>query len=280
MDATAEARTTAAKAAAEQVPKISLSKQKSSSVASRASPARDGVKKPGPALRRETPVSLPVIKLKVPTALQPPPRTETPASTPSEKPEKPKQRPRKPAKDPTPEVPPPPYVDDGSHDILQEVLAIEREKEQRRRPSPRPDDRTPSTAKRKLQHADDDIFNTPGPSKREKRLAEVSSTVDSRPSTPTIKFKKPKDPDHVTRLTPDAVPKPTVKGKERENIAPPIPPIPPASSAPSRPKHSVVAQATPINEKKCQQVLKAVLASEHAVIFARPVDPILDGCPT
>jgi len=32
-----------------------------------------------------------------------------------------------------PPGPPPPYVDDGSRDILQEVLAIKREKEQRQR---------------------------------------------------------------------------------------------------------------------------------------------------
>lgn len=82
------------------------------------------------------------------------------------------------------------------------------------------------------------------------------------------------------------------KGKEKEvpvpaAVTPPAPaPAPavtpahtPAPSAPAKRK-SPTAHATPINEKKCKEMLKTLMRLPDAVIFLVPVDPIRDGCPS
>ena len=64
------------------------------------------------------------------------------------------------------------------------------------------------------------------------------------------------------------------KGKEKEKEA-----SRPATPANGKAKKAP-AQATPINEKKCREILKTLSRVPEAPIFLRPVDPVLDGCPT
>ncbi|KAI0692979.1 hypothetical protein BC835DRAFT_1276761 [Cytidiella melzeri] len=70
-----------------------------------------------------------------------------------------------------------------------------------------------------------------------------------------------------------SAPKVSIKGKEKE--------VARASPAP-KPKKSAISQAssTPLNEKKCREILKVLTKPVEAAIFLRPVDTQLDGCPT
>jgi transcription initiation factor TFIID subunit 2 len=55
-----------------------------------------------------------------------------------------------------------------------------------------------------------------------------------------------------------------------------------STPAPQQPKSKKppAVHPTPINEKKCKDILKVLQKLPEAAIFARPVDPIVDGCPT
>jgi transcription initiation factor TFIID subunit 2 len=207
-----------------------------------------------------------------------------------------KPRPRKPKtvqSDPTTasavDAPPPPYIDDGSHDILQEVLAIEREKDERRQrsTSEKARDRpviNGTSSKRKKQDAsidEDDMLALATPSKKERpsppgpssAAVKVKAVSIAKPAPPVpSKAKKDKPAEPVT--APSDAPRISIKGKEKE-VATPVPP-----SQPLKLKKPTFVQSTPINEKKCKDLLKALQKLPEAAIFARPVDPILDGCPT
>lgn len=196
----------------------------------------------------------PTIKLKHPSSTQKPVEASAPVA---------KLKIRKPK--PIVDAPPPPYVDDGSHDILQEVIAIEKEKgirlpekdrvvEKRKRPSPEEDD-------------DDDILALAAPISSKKK--------NSNQPTPSVIGARENGVAPSRNNTPSTQPpvRISVKGKEKE-----VPPAP-SSSIPKL-KKLPSAQMTPINDKKCKDVLKALLKLPEAGIFARPVDPILDGCPT
>ncbi|KAF8963874.1 hypothetical protein BDZ97DRAFT_1701052 [Flammula alnicola] len=183
------------------------------------------------------------------------------------------------------EAPPPPYVDDGSHDILQEVLAIEREKnEQRHRSIIDKDKSTPSAVpgkRKKTELVEDDILALATPSKKERPSPPGPSTVKPqavppvsipKPVAPPIKVRKEKAVEPSRPPMPTDSPIPSLKGKEKEVIAPPAPtPVPPKRK---------LAQATPINEKKCKDLLKTLLKLPESELFLRPVDTVLDGCPT
>jgi transcription initiation factor TFIID subunit 2 len=193
------------------------------------------------------------------------------------------------------DAPPPPYVDDGSHDILQEVLAIEREKNEQRHRSVVEKDRPVLSlppGKRKKDPVEDDILALATPAKKERPSPPGPSTSKppmqtapsiSKPAVP-IKFKKDK-PVHVSRPSIEA-PVSSLKGKEREVHVSPAPalnsastptpaPVPHPTQIKRKPIH-----ATPINEKKCKDLLKILTKFPEAEIFLRPVDPVLDGCPT
>jgi transcription initiation factor TFIID subunit 2 len=89
-----------------------------------------------------------------------------------------------------------------------------------------------------------------------------------------VKKEKPSELRHPAS-TNEVVPKPSIKGKEKE--------IQSQASVPtvhSKAKKLPAIQATPINEKKCKELLKALLKIPEAGLFSRPVDPIKDGCPT
>lgn len=182
----------------------------------------------------------------------------------------------------TPDAPPPPYVDDGSHDILQEVLAIEREKNQQRQRSISEKEKAvpsviPSKRKKIDDVDDDDILELVAPVKKERPSPPEPSSSSSisirKPAiTPSVKIKKDKVLEVSRPPTTSVSPGISLKGKEKEVVA--TPPI--ASSNKSRKQ----VQYTPINEKKCKDLLKVLGRVPESYLFARPVDPMLDGCPT
>ncbi|KAJ6623113.1 hypothetical protein B0H10DRAFT_2011228 [Mycena sp. CBHHK59/15] len=174
--------------------------------------------------------------------------------------------------------PPPPYVDDGSHDILQEVIALEREKVEKVR------HRSSVTANGKRKKVDisteeedevdeDDLLALATPAKKGRPSPpEPSSSAVPKIVLNPPKSKPPTEPQTSRSSTVD-VPRISIKGKEKEMSLPDTLPTP-------RPKKSPVAPATPVNEKKCKQLLSTLLKLPEAAIFSRPVDPELDGCPT
>ena len=183
------------------------------------------------------------------------------------------------------DAPPPPYVDDGSHDILQEVLAIERENDEKRLRSEKGKDKSSingGPAKRKKSGSlseEDDILALATPSKKEKPSPPGPSTAIGKVrivSTPANPAPPASDAGGGRPVTKD-VPRISIKGKEKEKEIPALVPAPLSAPVP-KPKKPV--QATPINDKKCREILKTIQKLSEAEIFLRPVDPILDGCPT
>jgi len=181
-----------------------------------------------------------------------------------------------------PPGPPPPYVDDGSHDILQEVLAIEREKEQRQRAQLEKERSTAVaiTGKRKKDNVidEEEILRLATPAKKERPSPPGPSAVrpkahlqsNSRPSALPNKVKKEKTAQ-LSRASTSRSPVPSVKGKEKEVMLD-------NESTQGKPRKQ--AHGTPINEKKCKDLLKTLLKVPESVIFKEPVDPVRDGCPT
>lgn len=223
--------------------------------------------------------SRPLIKLKVGSQNK---RPERPQQT------KPPRRKPKLSDSPTNlilDAPPPPYVDDGSHDILQEVLAIEREKNEQRQRSVNEKDKPAASSmpgKRKKSDSidEDDILALATPAKKERPTPPGPSSGTKNHAAPSVSTSKPTVPVKSKKERPDPArpsasidsPMTSVKGKEREVV--------PVSPAPIPPKPRKPVQATPINEKKCKDLLKTLQKLPDAAIFLRPVDPALDGCPT
>jgi transcription initiation factor TFIID subunit 2 len=167
------------------------------------------------------------------------------------------------------DVPPPPYVDDGSHDLLQEVIAIEQEQIANRH---RSGDKDPAAVAKHAISDDDEFLALASPSKEKATphhppaVAKEASSSTSKPPLDSNKAKKDKTGQSVVSSEAPAVSS-SRKGKEKEVVPVTKPPK-------SRSTH------TPFNEKKCKDVLKALMKLPEATIFARPVDPELDGCPT
>ena len=210
--------------------------------------------------------------------------TEEPKATKSKQT---KPRPKK-AKD----MPPPPYIDDGSHDLLQEVIAME--ELEREDGSKKASSSKHTNGKRKFIDMDLDADD---------ELLSLALDDDKRPEKSPIRHVEPEKTEPIPAPTPpppvkilqlsqkakksaessSTPPRPATvssKGKEKE-IAPPVAaPIPPKPTK----KASTPAQAppapTPINEKKCRDILKNLTKMPQAGIFSRPVDPLHDGCPT
>ncbi|KAH7886186.1 hypothetical protein F5I97DRAFT_2026435 [Phlebopus sp. FC_14] len=223
----------------------------------------------------------PVIKLKVGGAQAKPSEKalETPKVTHKPKARKPK----------IPDEAPPPYVDDGSHDLLQEVIAIEREKDEKRQrkmlettrespPIKAPGTGPPGKRRKPNVEGDDDILKLTTPLSRKDRpsVASTSSAAESPhastpKSTPAVpKAKKEKGPDPVALAGPADLPRTSLKGKEKEVT----------NAQPTPPKTRASGTSTPLNEKKCRDVLRVISKLPDYGIFAQPVDPERDGCPT
>lgn len=189
--------------------------------------------------------------------------------------------------DPSSSDAPPPYVDDGSHDILQEVLAIEREKVEKRIRSTSEKERDKylvngTSGKRKKTDtlSEDDILALATPAKKERPSPPGPSTVVGKVKVSVLPTTKPVPASHKAKVDkPESVrpsisdiPKISIKGKEKElSISAPPPGHKPKKFSP---------QSTPVNEKKCKELIKSLQKLPEAAIFAHPVDPIGDGCPT
>ncbi|KAJ7508635.1 hypothetical protein B0H11DRAFT_37054 [Mycena galericulata] len=226
---------------------------------------------PEPPAPEPTPsTSRPTIKFKAPQ-----PKEVTPK--PITKPPRRKPKIELPAVEiPSADPPPPPYVDDGSHDILQEVIALEREKDEKVR------HRSSATANGKRKKIDisteeedegdeDDLLALATPAKKGRPSPpEPSSSAVPKIVLNPPKSKPPTDPPEPRSSTVD-VPRISTKGKEKEVAM---------GGGPHRSKKSPVTQATPVNEKKVKQVLSALMKLPESGIFLRPVDPERDGCPT
>ncbi|KAF7347442.1 Transcription initiation factor TFIID subunit 2 [Mycena venus] len=177
----------------------------------------------------------------------------------------PKRKPRVelPPAEPPADPPPPPYVDDGSHDILQEVLALERITNGKRKKV---------EISEEEDEAEDDLLALATPAKKNRPSPPEPSSSSVAVPKIVLKSKPPVDPP-VSRPSSVDVPRISIKGKEKEVAVANGPPA-------HRSKKSPVAQATPIDEKKCKQLLSMLMKLPESAIFLRPVDPVLDGCPT
>ncbi|KAI5120798.1 hypothetical protein M0805_002425 [Coniferiporia weirii] len=204
---------------------------------------------------------------------------------------KPPMKPKQPMKQRKPkatDMPPPPYIDDGSHDLLQEVIAME---ELGKSPA-----KASSSKPRKVVEldADDELLSlasdlpAPVPERRaepEKHHSPAPPHHSPAPppppaAAPPIRKPVPAQPKAKKPVEKHLQPSPSAKGKEKES---PVPsPSQASSSTPSKPKKtsSTPSLPTPLNEKKCRDILKTLMKIPQALIFARPVDPQLDGCPT
>lgn len=114
----------------------------------------------------------------------------------------------------------------------------------------------------------------PGPSHVVEKPKIVVPTPKATPAPQKVKKEKPAAEPTTSRSSTVDVPRISIKGKEKE-IAPPPAVLPPVKS-----KKSPAAHVTPLNEKKCRDLLKTLQKLPEAAIFAQPVDPVLDGCPT
>ena len=228
----------------------------------------------------------PTLKLKIGGNLAPRPTPPTPSNNPTTPKTvitaKPKGRKPKPV-----ETTPAPVVDDGSFDLLEEVIAIEKEKEKlvaskkQRQLTAGPEAVAPGKRKKNLLdelEEDDEILALASPSKKPSRSPQPGSTEkEARATSPgklpgSIKIKRPSISVPEPVVNPGVKPpaesrQPSTKGKEKET----------ASPAPTRPSST---SETPINKVKAREVLKNLLKLPEAAIFSRPVDPIQDGCPT
>ncbi|PCH34126.1 hypothetical protein WOLCODRAFT_130217 [Wolfiporia cocos MD-104 SS10] len=195
-----------------------------------------------------------------------------------------------------------PYIDDGSADLLEEVIAIEREKneEHRKRQASfsekdrEKEKRVPKLVigKRKRlvdEPTEDEILALATPSRKDKPSPPAPTAGSSMSASPTPSHKaanapapgKSYDaapppplplPPPASEPPAETIARPTNKGKEKESVQS-------NGQASSKAKKSP-AQTTPVNEKKCRDILKTLMRLPDARIFLKPVDPVLDGCPT
>ncbi|KAJ3487118.1 hypothetical protein NLI96_g3752 [Meripilus lineatus] len=289
-----------------------------------------------------TPAPRPTIKLRVGSiALNggPPPQSTPPAlDTPktatkskSRKPKEPKLSEVPPPKPLPPISPPEPEIDDGSLDLLEEVIAIEREQSEVRHRKHRatpPDipEKEKVQEKRAIpklvigskrkkptvtitpdgREEEDEILALATPSKKEKSAP--SPPVPGPSTTRSSSAEKGASHSGTPTPAPPPPPAPTKNGvgsnkkvKEKASrTALQIPPPQPSAPEPTREaqktsnkgkekeahpaattrKKSSPSTSTPVNEKKCRDILKNITKLSDARIFLQPVDPVRDGCPT
>lgn len=193
----------------------------------------------------------------------------------------PKRQPKKKAR--LADMPPPPYVDDGSHDLLQEVIAIEELGKSPQKP--------PKPKQRKVIEldADEELLSLatespdPGSIRQVDSESPLPPVAATAPPAPVPKKPQPKIRKVVEKPVESPRPLPPAhhKGKERESVPPQPTPEPSHSLVKPKKASSISpAETTPINEKKCREVLKNLTKLPQSFLFARPVDPIVDGCPT
>lgn len=196
---------------------------------------------------------------------------------------KPKGRKPKPA-----DTPPAAVVDDGSFDLLEEVIAIEKEKER-------------LVASSKKQRQSTAGLETVAPVKRKKDLLEELEEDEEilALASPNKKHSRSPQPNSIEKevraASPAKVPgsvnvKRTSISVSEPAVNPEVKPAAESRRSPSKGKEKEVpspapsrlsaASETPMNKGKAREVLKTILKLPEAAIFSRPVDPIQDGCPT
>jgi len=116
----------------------------------------------------------------------------------------------------------------------------------------------------------------PGPSSTVK-LHRSSPAPTPKPVETHNKPKKEKllEPPRPAALNDQTLP--SFKGKEKEIAAPSPTPTPTQTK---QNKQRKIIQSTPINVKKCKDLVKALVRLPESELFLRPVDVVLDGCPT
>ena len=268
-----------------------------------------------------------MIKLKIGGSSSAPngvPLTATSKPAPKPKPKKPKEPklsevpPPVPAPAPTPALPPPAFddMDDGSRELLEEVIAIEREQkkgkghERRPPPPPREKERPPPPpadkgkdkersipklviGKRKKEDVDtteDEILALATPAKKERPTAHSAgpSSVSTPPASTPKRVESPTPARNgiASHKTKERLPKPSPPVTEHTATPPRAltkgkekevsRPATPANGKPKR----APAQTTPLNDKKCRDTLRLLMKQPEAFIFNQPVNPEADGCPT
>lgn len=137
-------------------------------------------------------------------------------------------------------------------------------------------DRVPEKRRRLSSGEADDILALTQPLTSKRKNSAIASPVVADAATNGVISKTPPVPAPTRRVSTTEIPaapqRISLKGKEKEIVPSPAP-------THSKPKKSSASQTTPLNEKKCKDVLRALLKLPEAVIFSRPVDPELDGCP-
>ena len=175
-----------------------------------------------------------------------------------------------------------PVVDDGSFDLLEEVIAIEKLASKKQRQSTAGSE-TVAPVKRKKDlleelEEDEEILALASPSKKPSRSPQPNSiekevrAASPAKIPPSINVKRGSISVSEPAANPEVKPpaesrRSPSKGKERDVSSP----------APTR---LSAASETPINKAKAREVLKTLSKLPEAAIFSRPVDPIQDGCPT
>ena len=275
------------------------------------------------------PAAIPTIKLKIgggsatPNGAAPPAPSKSASKSKAKKPKEPKLSEVPP---PAPHVsapPPPPSsafddLDDGTADLLQEVIAVEEEKKrqqhqtphkekERERPTPAPtaekgkERHAPKIVigKRKMDTTEDEILALATPAKRERGSVPIPgpSSTPAVPTPPASASKRVSPPQPAkngvsSQKVKEKPPKPSPKTSPPAQEPTPPPtrvtlkgkekeisrPATPSSTKPK--KAGAQTTPTPANEKKCREILNLLGKQSDAFIFKRPVDPIQDGCPT
>ena len=160
----------------------------------------------------------------------------------------------KPPSAPPPPAPPPPAADtdsdDGAKDLLEEVLAIEEEQKQEKKVKA---PRLAISLSKKDRSSEvirtEEVSSVPAPSR-------AASTASAR-----------------NKKAANGHGPPSSKGKEKEVARPP-------TSSPSKHRSGSSVEGSPINEKKCKEILKKLIAMPQALLFRQPVDAELLDCPT
>ncbi|THH09339.1 hypothetical protein EW145_g2091 [Phellinidium pouzarii] len=247
---------------------------------------------PGPSITPHPSLPLPIssveameppVPASVPSAPAPPKlklklgpsQDKTKISKPATKP----RQPPKPRRSKATDMPPPPYIDDGSHDLLQEVIAME---ELEKSPA-----KASTSKSRKVVEldADDELLSlanafVPASEHLPELETHHSLAPPSNAISPPSRKTAPSQPRTRKPADKPTQPSSSNKGKEKEKVSVPSPSQGSSVSSKSKKAPSALSSATPVNEKKCREVLKNLMKVPQAIIFARPVDPLMDGCPT
>ena len=151
-------------------------------------------------------------------------------------------------------------------------------KEKRRRSTSERDILPEKRKKLSPEDEDDDILALAAPISSKRKISDTptTSTVEALENvlengvTPVASPALLESPAEPPAAQPSTI-RISLKGKEKEVVR---------SRSASKPGKSPSAQLTPLNEKKCRDVLKSLLKLPEAAIFAQPVNPETDGCPT